>query len=254
MSSAWSHFRFAFLTCALLTGLIAVISGPASAQGDTPSWNKNIPKPTPKPTPHPSKPPPRHTTTRRTPPPPAGPLLSVQFRIFKVNDNNSQVEVSPLTVFNKGDRLRIAMKSSEDVYLYVIHQQAPSTDGQLYFPDSRINNGQNFIPKNVEAVVPSACPPGTPAQLCGYTVDATAGQEVFTMIFTRNPSVDLLEKASGGINSALKPEVLEAYANSLNQKLDTSGRADSVFGRMVRNLNPKSNDKIIVRYVLNKRG
>jgi hypothetical protein len=178
----------------------------------------------------------------------------VQFRIFKVNDNNSQVEVSPLTVFNKGDRLRIAMKSSEDVYLYVIHQQQPTADGQLYFPDSRINNGQNFIPKNVEAVVPSACPPGTPMQLCGYTVDATVGQEVFTMIFTRNPSVDLLEKASGGINSALKPEVLEAYANSLNQKLDTSGRADSVFGRMVRNLNPKSNDKIIVRYVLNKRG
>jgi hypothetical protein len=254
MTSAWSHFRFAFLTCVLLAALVAVMGVAASAQGDTPSWNKNIPKPTPKPTPRPSNPP-RHTTTRRTPPPPPSrPLLAVQFRIFKVNDNNSQVEVSPLTVFNKGDRLRIAMKSSEDVYLYVIHQQAPSSDGQLFFPDSRINNGQNFISKNVEAVVPSACPPGTPVQLCGYTVDSAVGQEVFTMIFTRNPSVDLLEKASGGINSALKPEVLEAYANSLNQKLDTSARADSVFGRMVRNLNPKSNDKIIVRYVLNKRG
>jgi hypothetical protein len=250
MVSAWIRIRLVLLVVGLFAVLGMGVAHQTFAQSDTPSWNKNIPKATPKPKPKPAKT--RHTQSR--PVQPSQPLLAVQFRIFKVNDNNSQVEVSPLSVFNKGDRLRIAMKSNQDVYLYVIHQQTPDSDGQLYFPDSRINSGQNFMTKDTELVIPSACPPGTPSQLCGFTVDGAVGQEVFSMIFTRNPSVDLLEKASGGINSELKPQVLDAYANSLNQKLDTSGRADSVFGRLIRNTNPKANDKIIVRYALNKRG
>lgn len=250
MTSAWTRLRNAALIAAAAAFTFMGVEQQSYAQSDTPSWNKNIPKSSPKP-----KPKPKPTTRpHHTPPAPSAPLLAVQFRIFKVNDNNSQVEVSPLSVFSKGDRLRIAMKANQDVYLYVIHQQTPDSDGQLFFPDSRINSGQNFMAKNTELLIPSACPPGTPSQLCGFTVDGTVGQEVFSMIFTRNPSVDLLERSSGGINSELKPQVLEAYANSLNQKLDTSGRADTVFGRLIRNTNPKANDKIVVRYVLNKRG
>jgi hypothetical protein len=247
----------ALLTCAFASLCLAV------GQSDTPSWNKAIPKPTPKPTPKPApkatpKPTPKPVKPRPKPVAhkarqPAEPLLSVQFRIFKVNDNNSQVEVSPLTVFNKGDRIRIAMKANQEVYLYMIRQEAPDQSGRLFFPDSRINGGQNFLAKDAELVVPSACGPGTPTQMCSFPIDATSGQEVFTMIFSRSPSVELLESQTGTVNAELKPQVLDSYVNSLRQKLDTTGRADSIFGRRVQNLNP-ADDKIVVRYVLNKRG
>ena len=250
MTSLWNRIRMAILVSLTIGSVFVGAEYQGHAQSDTPSWNKNKTQPTPKPKTTPTK----TTHTKPKPPKPTDPLLAVQFTIYKVNPNNSQVEVSPLSVFSKGDRLRISLKSNLDVYLYVIHQKSPDSDGQLYFPDSRINSGQNFLGKNTSMLIPSACPPGTAPELCGFNVDGAVGQEVFIMIFTRNPSVDILEKAAAGINSEMKPEMLDAYANSLNQKLDTSGRADSVFGRLIRNVNPKANDKIVVRYVLNKRG
>jgi hypothetical protein len=123
----------------------------------------------------------------------------------------------------------------------------------LFFPDSRINGGQNYLAKDVELLVPSGCGGGTPTQMCSFPVDGVSGQEVFTMIFSRSPSVELLESQTGSVTAELKPQVLEAYANSLRQKLDTTGRADSIFGRKVQNLNA-ADDKIVVRYVLNKHG
>jgi hypothetical protein len=253
LSRSQSLSLVAILACMFAMAFIAV-ERTATAQ-DTPSWNKNIPKETPAPTPKRVTPRPRPRPAQPKPrPAPAAQLLSVQFRIFRVTDTNTQIEVNPLTVFNKGDRLRIAMKANQDVYLYVIHQKVPDQSGRLFFPDSRLNNGQNFLAKNSEVLVPSGCVGPVPPQECSYTVDGTAGQEAFTMIFTRNPSINLLENESGGINSEIKPQTLVAYATSSNQQLDTTGRADSTFGRLVRNVNPKANNQIIVRYVLNKRG
>jgi hypothetical protein len=241
--------------------LMLVMALPAVAQ-DSPSWNKTVPKETPKPKPTPAPKPPVKRAAKATPRPaprprpkqPAQPLLAVQFRVFKVNDNNSQVEVNPLTVFNKGDRIRIAMKANQDVYLYVIRQPAATDDGSIFFPDSRINSGQNFLVRDTEVVLPGGCGAGVLPQDCALRVDANPGPEVFTMILSRSPSIDLLENQTTAITNGLKPQVLEGYLRNANLKLDTSGRADSIFGRMVRNTDPKANDKIIVRYLLNKRG
>lgn len=256
----WHTFRPDSLATAILLALAAcaAVSAPRAARAqDTPSWNKTptAPKPAPaKPTP---KPRPAPKPVRRAPAPeparPATPPLTVQFRILKVNENNSQVEVSPVTVFNRGDRLRIAVKSSEDVYLHVIHQQAPNQSGRVFIPDSQFNSGQNFIPRGREFIVPSGCPPGGAPSACSYLVDGPAGQEFFTLIFSRGPSVNLLEGAAAAAGS-IRPQDLDAYMNAAGQKVDASGRGDTIFSRQVRNLNPRSNDRVAVRYVLNKKG
>jgi hypothetical protein len=173
----------------------------------------------------------------------------VQYRLLKVNDNDSQVEVSPVTVFNRGDRLRLALKADDEVYLFVIHQKGPNLPGTIYFPDTRIG-AQNHIAKGEQLVVPSNCP-GTPTPAaCSYEIDERAGQEFFTLIFSRSDNVPVLAQAGGTITAG----ALDAYLGGLAQKLDASTRGDTVFARRFRNLNPKSSDLVVVRLVLNKRG
>src|SRR6266496_27976 len=82
----------------------------ANGQRDTASWNRHRTKATPTPT---KKPTPRQRIVRNVPPP--APPLSVQMRIIKVNQDNSGVDVSQTNRFHNGDRLRIAMKSDQDV-------------------------------------------------------------------------------------------------------------------------------------------
>jgi hypothetical protein len=136
----------------------------------------------------------------------------------------------------------------------VIRQSSPNSQGELVFPDSRFNSGQNFLKKGIEVKAPSGCPAGTALQLCSYVVDGEVGKEVFTMVFTRNSLFSLLESATGPDNSQIKPQALAAYVSSLHQQLSVSGSPGSPFGRRIRNTNPKANDKIVVLLPLNKRG
>ena len=229
----------------------AVCGRPARAQNDTPSWNKNVSKPPAKSTPKPRPAPRRKPTPRPTPS--AGAPLSVQYRVLKVNENNSQVEVNPVTIFNRGDHLRFAVKADENVYLFVIHQKSAGQSGTIYLPDTGINNGQNSLVKDQEFVISAACRPGAPAYNCSYVVDGGSGQEVFTLIFSRSPTIKLLDSgvgADGGIN----PQALDAYVNGLNQNLDQSTRGDTVFARRFRNLNTPADGQVVVRLLLNKKG
>jgi Domain of unknown function (DUF4384) len=232
---------------ASLPGTAPVCRAAAARAQDTPSWDKLTPKPKPKPAaprPAPRKPP-RRAPTAASP-------LEVEYRVFKVNENNSQVEVNSVTVFNRGDRVRLAVKANADLYLFVIHQKSPAEGGRIFIPDSRFNNGQNLLERGREFAFPDDCPPGGAASDCSYLVDAAAGQEYFTLIFSRRPSLDLLDSATaaGGVVGA---QAIDDYVNNSGRRLDTSGRGASVFARSVRNLNQKD-DKVVVRLMLNKRG
>ncbi len=251
-----TRLSFSLLRLFALSASLFCVCTVVAQRSDTGIWDpatKAKPKPTTKPT---TKPRPRPVPVRPSPrpaPPPRFTPLTVQYRIFKVNENNSQVEVNPVTIFNRGDRLRFAVKSDTDVYLFVIHQQGLNQPGRIYIPDSQINGGQNLLAKNVEFVIPSGCPAGTAPLACTYKVDGTTGQEMFTLIFSRAPSIRLLDEAvgAGGIVTA---QSLDAYMNGLNQRLDDTARGDSVFARTFRNLNPKSADQVVVRLAINKRG
>lgn len=234
---------------ALASGLLVSFCAPAphahAQTRDTGRWNPAAPKPKAKPRPKPAAP-------RPQAPPPKARTLAVQYRLLMVNDNDSQVEVSPVTVFNSGDRLRLAIKADDDVYVFVIHQKGPGLPGSIYFPDTRFAI-QNHIRKGEQLLFPSNCAGVRTPAGCSYEIDRASGQEFFTLIFSRTENVPLFEQAAraGGIINA---SALDSYLGGLAQKLDSSTRGDTVFARRFRNLNPKSADMVVVRLVLIKRG
>jgi hypothetical protein len=236
--------RLAALACGLFVVCLAVAPHTTAQRRNTGAWDPTT-KPKPKTKPKPAAPHPK-------PAPPRARTLAVQYRLLKVNDNNSQVEVSPVTVFNNGDRIRVAVKADDDVYLFVIHQKGPTQPGSIYFPDTRIG-AQNHIRTGEQLIIPSNCSSvSTPAD-CSFEIDGARGQEFFTLIFSRSENISLFERAveAGGTVTA---SALDTYLGGLAQKLDTSMHGDTVFARRFRNLNPKSADMVVVRLVLNKRG
>ncbi|MEJ7709804.1 MAG: DUF4384 domain-containing protein [Pyrinomonadaceae bacterium] len=135
------------------------------------------------------------------------PLMTLQWRVMKVATDGNQTDTNPGAVFYPGDRLRLAVKVNQPGYLTIIHQGGPDKDGMIVFPDSRINSGQNYVKKNEEFVIPSACPAGINPRDCALIVAPPAGVELFTLIFSRDLISDLSVKAAQA--GGLKPEVMQ---------------------------------------------
>src|ERR1044072_6192135 len=95
------------------------------------------------------------------------PLLTIQYRLIKRAEGGGFSDTSPSTVFFTGDQVKIAITPNQDGYLYIINNTQGS-DGQLVFPDSRINNGLNFVKKDKEYSVPGSCPRFTNPKDCWY--------------------------------------------------------------------------------------
>lgn len=234
------------LASGLLVSLCAAAPPARAQKRDTGTWHPAAaPKPKAQPRPKPAAP-------RPPAPPPKARTLAVQYRLLKVNDNDSQTEVSPVTVFNGGDRLRLALKADDDVYVFVIHQKGPASPGSVYFPDTRFAV-QNHIRKGEQLIFPSNCTSTPTPSGCAYEIDRASGQEFFTLIFSRTENVPLFEQAVGA-GGTIDARALDSYLGSLAQKFDSSTRGDTVFARRFRNLNPKSADMVVVRLVLTKRG
>lgn len=178
------------------------------------------------------------------------PLLSLQMRVLKLNKDGTQDETNPIATFFAGDLLRLAVRANQDGYLYIIHQSGPDKDGKIIFPDSRINGGQNFVTKNQEFVIPSNCPVGTDAQPCALPVLPPAGQEYFTLIFSRDILLDLPNQASEA-GGGIKPQTLMQLLSESGQKLRTT-QGTSRYAIKIINTNTKDNEEIIKTLVLNK--
>src|SRR5258705_7818967 len=83
------------------------------------------------------------------------PLLKLEWRVYKVRDDGSQEETSPLAVFHNGDRLPGSGRTNQDGYLYIVHQRAPTAPGQIIFSYLRLNNCSDVVTKRQEVVLPS---------------------------------------------------------------------------------------------------
>lgn len=192
------------------------------------------------------------STHRRTPRRPAVeqvPLLSLQMRVLKLNKDGSQDETNPIATFFAGDLLRLGVRANQDGYLYIIHQDGPDKDGKIIFPDSRINRGQNFVTKNQEFIIPSNCP-SDDTQPCALPVLPPAGQEYFTLIFSRDILLDLPNQASEA-GGGIKPQTLAQLLSESGQKLRVT-QGTSRYAIKVININTKDNEEIIKTLVLNK--
>jgi Domain of unknown function (DUF4384) len=177
-------------------------------------------------------------------------LLKLEWRVYKVKDDGSQEETSPLAVFHVGDRLRLSVETNQNGFLYIVHQAAPTAPGQIIYPDSRLNGGRNDVAKGMELLLPSNCPPNINSRDCSLVVNPPAGQELFTIVFTRDPITDLpssASEASGGI----PPEKLMKLKSDSGQVLRRQ-KGSTPLSVLVINTNTKDNEDIFETLVLNK--
>src|SRR5690242_11234172 len=140
---------------------------------------------------------------------PQGPraALGLRYTILK-KAGDTQTEVSADAVFHAGDRIRLAVETNDDGYLYVVNRGSSGT-WKLLFPSPEIKNGDNRIQRRVRYEVPAGYT---------FTFDEQAGEEKLFMVLAREPEPDLesliysLGQKGGTPAGVKKPKVLLASA------------------------------------------
>jgi hypothetical protein len=190
------------------------------------------------------------------------PLLTVQYRLLKLRDDGSELEINPTTLVHAGDMLRLSVTPNQDGFLYIVHQKE-GQDGAVLFPNSRVNEGQNFVSRNREFKLPPPnCPSPNPHD-CWYRVTSDPEKDYFIVIFSRDLIVDLPTDAAGALASGgiVKKQIIDEYMSNINAsdyiitnrprnvRLSTPGGPYAIW---VTNKNVKDNEEIILRVPLNK--
>ncbi len=243
-------------------GLVATFGVVAYGQDQAATWDKPQPvqrKEKPKRVYHPTP------KAKVRPKVQLAPLLTVQYRVLIKRADGSIGESSVASRFHVGDQLRLAVTANQEGYLYIVYQKE-NEDGLVMFPDSRVQNGENYVPKNKEFILPPVdCPLPDPAG-CWYTVSDDPAKEFFIIVFSRDQILDLPNAPGGAAavksalaNGILKKEVIDSYITSARLQdykiYSRPARATSPSSRYavwVTNINRADNEEIIVRVPLNK--
>ncbi len=106
--------------------------------------------------------------------------VGLRYTLIKVSGNRTE-DVSPDTVFNSGDHIKVAVEVSDSGYLYVITQGSSGTWEPL-FPSSSVENGDNRVLAGRSYVVP----PGNVITFVGQP-----GTEKLFVIFSRQPEKEM---------------------------------------------------------------
>jgi hypothetical protein len=246
----------------LLLVIVAVDAVSALGQVDSTTWDKPQQverKAKPKRVYHPTP------KVKARPPVQLAPLLTVQYRVLIKRPDGSEGESSVASVFHPGDQLRLGVTANQDGFLYVIYQKE-NQDGLIMFPDSRVNNGENYVSRNREFILPPVnCPVPDPSE-CWYKVTNDPTKEFFIMVFSRDQIVDLPNQpqATGAVKAALssgilKKEVIDSYIQSarlqdykIYSRPAKASNPGSRYAIWVTNLNRSDNEDIIIRVPLNK--
>ena len=80
--------------------------------------------------------------------------LKYRIQLSSADCGSTPRDVSASYLFKNGDRIRLEVESNVDGYLYVILRGSSGKELFL-FPDRRINDGDNFLPKHVPFPVPA---------------------------------------------------------------------------------------------------
>ena len=135
------------------------------------------------------------------------PALGLRYTILK-KAGDAQTEVSTDAVFHAGDRIRLAVETNDDGYLYVVNRGSSGT-WKLLFPSPEIKNGDNRIQRRVRYEIPAGYT---------FTFDEQAGEEKLFIVLAREPEPDLesliysLGQKGGTPAGVKKPKVLLASA------------------------------------------
>lgn len=251
--------RKSTILAAVLILLTGTCTAGAMAQSGDNSWNRIVPvKRKPKPVGQKiikrtirRRPTIAKRLPRTTPTVERVPLLTLQWRILKFRQDGSQEEANPGLTFTPDDRMRIAVKANQDGYLYIIRQSAPDQDGELIFPDKRINDGKNFVAKNQEIFFPSDC--RNIDYPCWYIPQGTSGADLYTLILSRDEVEELPNTAEEGSAVTLKPDEIVALKKASAQQITRGqGLFNSRYSIWIRNNNTEDNEEIIETVYVNR--
>ncbi len=240
------------LIVAAMFGLLIQVASVerAAGQADKLTWDKDVQvKRVAKP---------GRKTVRPRPRVERAPLLTLEYRVMKQAENLSPQETNPQAVFYTGDRLQVGVRVNQDGYLYII-QHSNNEDGQIIFPDSRINYGRNLLRKNQEHLMPSQCESKYMDESgnCWFWMEPPAGREVFTVIFSRDLITQLDEVAGAG--GMVRRQIIEELLKNSHQTIKRTSRPGlspehgGGAGRYivwVTNTNIRDNEELITDIVL----
>ncbi|HEY0003785.1 MAG TPA: DUF4384 domain-containing protein, partial [Pyrinomonadaceae bacterium] len=110
--------------------------------------------------------------------------IGIGYTLFMRNLNGEAVSVDPSHEFRTGDRVRIALETNTDGYLYVFYTEN-GNNPQMIFPDARLNRGENFIGAHVPTEIPSSLE--TDERLQWFAFDQNPATERLYIVLTREP-------------------------------------------------------------------
>ncbi len=108
--------------------------------------------------------------------------IGLGYSLYMRDDQGNAIRVDPSREFRAGDRIRLALETNTDGYLYIFHTE---NDGepQMLYPDVRLERGDNRI----EAHVPYEIPWNEPGVENWFKFDANPANERLYVVVTREP-------------------------------------------------------------------
>ncbi|HWT00994.1 MAG TPA: DUF4384 domain-containing protein [Pyrinomonadaceae bacterium] len=108
--------------------------------------------------------------------------IGLGYSLYMRDEQGNAVRVDPARDFRAGDRIRLALETNTDGYLYIFHTE---NDGepQMLYPDARLEKGDNRI----EAHVPYEIPWNEPGVENWFKFDANPANERLYVVVTREP-------------------------------------------------------------------
>ncbi len=145
------------------------------------------------------------------------PALGLRYAILK-KTGDAQVETDTNAVFHAGDRIRLAVETNDDGYLYVVSRGSSGT-WKVLFPSPEIKDGDNHIQRRVQYEIPSGYT---------FTFDEQAGEEKLFLVLSRQPEGDL----DGLIYSLGQKGAAPADAQKPKMLLASAALSDDMIGKL----------------------
>lgn len=114
---------------------------------------------------------------------PASPV-GLGYTILKVGEDGSNTVVDPSTAFTAGDKIRVALETNADGYLYIFNAENDRATPQMLHPTAAVDNGANRIAAHARDFIPTDL-------RYSFVFDETVSTEHLYIIFSRRPLADV---------------------------------------------------------------
>lgn len=114
----------------------------------------------------------------------SAPALGMGYTLYMRNENGDAVRVDPSRSFRTGERVRILLETNTDGYLYIFNT-TNNGDPVMIYPDTRLDDGGNYIEAHVPIEIPSR--EEQDENYRWFTFDNKPGTERLYIVFSREP-------------------------------------------------------------------